>query len=237
MAYRLGAIGKVLTAVIVAFGLLETQAEAIAVLTFDQSVDGGIVAYAGGAGPATGTDVAFDILVAAGTPLNSGTYGCSGCTLDFTTGANTSNTNLGGGLRAYVWAGGGSFVLTGTVFDPITLVVIASGDLLTGTFVQAQATTQNLSGAGRDIINFTGQGIDAKHPDLLAFFGLADEPFNFSNFEGSGEGTVGAGGIFSGTVNEADLINTEVVPMPEPASALLLLLGAASLAVYRRRRS
>jgi hypothetical protein len=238
MASRLGFVTKILTALVLTFGLLESRAEAIAVLTFDQTVDGGTIAYGGGAAPVIGTDVAFDLLVATATPLNAGTYGCSGCLLNFTTGANTSNLNLGGGLRNYTWAGGGSFVLTGTVFNPADLSVIASGTLLIGTFNSAQGLSVVLGGLNNDIINFIGQGTDAKHPDLLAFFGIdPDVPFNYSNFEGSGQGTVGAGGSFTGTVDEADLINTEITGIPEPTSALLLLLGLGSIVAARIRRS
>jgi hypothetical protein len=239
MASRLGFVSKFLTALVVAFGLLESRAEAIAVLTFDQTVDGGTIEYSGGGDFVTGTNVAFDLLVATATPLNAGTYGCSGCLLNFTTGANTSNTVLVAGTRNYTWAGGGSFVLTGTVFNPADLSVIASGTLLTGSFNSAQGLSVVLGTANDDIINFIGQGTDTKHPDLLAFFGIdPDSPFNYSNFEGSGQGTVGAGGSFNGVVDEADLINTESPDeVPEPASALLLLLGLGSIAAARMRRA
>lgn len=238
MALRVGAIGKVLTAFVLAFGVLGTQAEALSILTFDQTVDGGTIGYAGGAAPATGSNVAYDILVATGTPLNAGTYGCSGCSLNFTTGANTVNTSLGGGLRSYQWAAGGTFTLTGTVFNPSDLSIIATGTLLVGSFTSASATTQILTGLNNDIINFIGQGTDTKNPDLLAFFGITNDAWNYSNFEGSGAGVVNATtGAYSGPVNEADLINTELtVIVPEPASALLLLLGLGSIAAARIRR-
>jgi hypothetical protein len=236
MAVRVGAIGKVLAAFVIALGALGTQAEAVAILTFDQLADGGTIAYNGTGGPATGTDVRFDTLVATGTPVNAGNYACIGCLLNYTTGANTMETAPVGGVRQYQWAGGGSFVLTGTVVNPVTLEEIASGTLLTGTFISATGTTIVIAGANNDTINFTGQGTDTKHPDLLAFFGITPgTPFNYSNFEGSGSGVVSSNGGFTGTVDEADLINNEI-EAPEPASGLLMLLGIASIAAAGIRR-
>jgi hypothetical protein len=222
MASRFKAVPKALLALFFTFGVLDARSEAVPTLSFDDvTTQGGTVTYAGGAAPAVGTGILFDTLDAITTPLNPGQYSCASCVLNFTTGPETSP-----GVLPYEWGAGGSFTLMGSV-----PAAGAAGTLLTGTFTGASAT------AGTSSITLSGVGLDFKHPALIAFFGLDAIVFEASSTNIQAGTTVfpsGPGGAFSGTITNADLDNIET-DIPEPGSALLLLLGIGSLAAYRRR--
>ena len=218
------------TAAAVALSVALGTASASAIeLNFDQLSDGGTLSYNGTGGPLVGTNIVFQQVTGIGTPLENGTVlTCSpDCTLNFTTGNNTVETATG-----YVWAGGGTFTLTGTLFDGAT--EIASGTLLTGTFTGTLLSPGgSLSGAQ---FGFLGLGTDSKDPDLLAFFGLTGYDLSFTNTE------IGSSCIQNSTtlalacnVSEADLINT-ATPVPEPSTMLLFGLGLVGLGVWGRKR-
>ncbi|MBA3885809.1 MAG: PEP-CTERM sorting domain-containing protein [Acidobacteria bacterium] len=140
---------------------------------------------------------------------------CFECELNFVTG------NFAGGDS---FDGGGSFILTGSVFDGATLV--ASGVLIDGTFTEARVFTLGTQGF------FAGAGVDSKNAALLAFFGLAPgSAFSFANSEIAVGQPITAGTAFNVDVSNADLDN-EFVPVPEPGA--LVLLGLGFLGIGRR---
>jgi hypothetical protein len=217
--------------------LCAPKAEAIAIVSFDQSnpIAGGAISYDGTGGSLIGSNIPFDRLGGLGTPLNSGaTSLCVGCLLNFTTGANISE-----GPGVYEWGGAplGSFTLTGSLpFLPAPGPIGPPAEvLLTGTISAARLDT------GLLILGL--RGIDFKHPKIVDFyFGPGPDPiFSYINTQiiigGIDFDDVtdpgGADGGFNAAVTNADIDNV----IPEPGSALLLLLGLGSLAAYRRRRN
>lgn len=239
MAFKFGTNWpKGVLAALVATGLLGGITAESAEIKIDQNIPQGPLAsltYDGAGGPAVGTDIDFNLIIGVDTPFNAGvTLTCVGCQLDFTTGANT-----GEGPTIWTFASGGSFVLTGTVPAVFGFPgIFVPTALLSGSFT---GDPPNLAvGTGSAIFAFNGFGIDIKEPKLVTYFygitpGPGDPPviFNYSNTEITGTGTVGLDGSFSVAVKDADISNS----IPEPGSALLLLLGLGSLAAYRRRRS
>jgi hypothetical protein len=186
---------------------------------------GGTLTYDGAGGPAIGSGIVFVNVNGLDTPANNGaTIPCVTCQLAFTTGANTQE-----GPPAWTWAGGGSFVLHGS----IPALGIADEDLLVGTFTST-ANTPGLAGADPNAL-FIALGIDAKNPDLAAFFGLGPNDFTFANTE-IALGTFVSDpvtGAFTAVPNQADIIN--VAQVPTPAALLLLGLGLLSAPLLRRR--
>ena len=192
------------------------------------------ISYDGTGGPLIGSNIFFDTLRGVDTPLTSGaTSGCVGCLLNFTTGGNVSE----GGT--YEWAGApmGSFTLMGTLpFLPPPFDVPAPPTvLLTGSISVARLDT--------GLLTLGLRGVDFKHPNIVDFyFGPGPDPlFSYINTQiiigGIDFDDVldpgGADGGFNALVTNADIDNV----VPEPGSALLLLLGLGSLAAYRRRQS
>jgi hypothetical protein len=202
-----------------------------ATITFDQLADTGTLAHAVG-GPLVGSDIAFTTIASSGadpTPFNSGvTLVCNMCTLSFTTGAVITE-----GPILWTFASGGSFVLTGG----IPALGIADGStILSGSFTGLSVALATAGG-----MTFSGGGIDFKAPELALFYwGVVAPPppnnqiFMYADTEITAVPTsTTPGGGFTANVTEGDLTNR----LPEPGSALLLLLGLGSLAAYRRRKS
>jgi hypothetical protein len=200
--------------------VMPSAALAIPTLAFDTTPGGagGSLTYDGAGGPAIGADIVFVNLASNGeTPLNPNTtLDCVGCSLAFTTGAN-----LVEGPELWTWAGGGSFVLTGTI---PSIGINAPVALISGTFT-GTANTPGLAGADPDGL-FIGVGVDTKDPTLAAFFGLGPN-FNFANTEIALD-TFDSNpltGSFEATPNQADIINTQEVEVPLPSTGLLVGLG------------
>jgi VPDSG-CTERM motif len=219
-------------AVALTAALATPNARAVAVLEFDDArIFGGTLSYSGDPGASlVGTNIIFDTIIGTGTPANTGVLlTIVGGDLDFSTGGNTSESP---GL--YTFAGGGTFVLSGTALGPGN-VVVAAGTLLTGSF-SGVSTVLGLGG-GNGL--FSGLGIDTKNVNLLAFYGIAaGTNFTFANTE-IGVAPLGleADGGFVANVLNADLTNTEVTPraVPEGGSAIALL-GFALLGLEALRR-
>jgi hypothetical protein len=154
---------------------------------------------------------------------------CVDCILNFETGANTLETGA-----VWIWEGGGSFEITGTIMDGATEV--ASGILLAGSFDGPVPAFASL-GAGPKL-TFSGTGFDQKNDDLLAYFGVANNEFIYANSEISAIGcTPGAGFGFSCAVDTADVTNTNIPgggggDVPEPG--LLTLFGLGLLGAGRQ---
>jgi PEP-CTERM motif len=191
----------------------------------------GSLGYDGEGGAVFGENIEFIQITGINTPFHNGsTLICSACFLNFQTGPNISE-----GPFAWTWGGGGFFVLTGTIlgtpeFDEF------SGVILNGTFSGSPA---GLAFGTSDVIfAFNGVGLDLKAAPLVAYY-YGDHPdvppeFQFTNTEITGTGQVFDNNGFLVNVDDADIKNTRI---PEPGTALLMLLGLGSLASYRRRRS
>lgn len=206
-----------------------TSANADVVITFDNTLSAtGTVSYDGAGGALVGNDITFDIVtVENGAPVQ---LDCTGCLLDFTTGANTFES-----AALATWGAGGSFVINGTITDPSAgNAVVATGVLLSGTFsglIPASATI----GAGNQI-RIVGSGIDQKNADLLAYFGYSQDDFIFASTDVTTTNCdANMNNGFNCNVQEADVVNTQAA-VPEPGSLALFgmaLLGAGSM--VRRR--
>jgi hypothetical protein len=216
------------TFVVVSTAALGSVTASAATISFDEGAgsQNGTISYDGIGGALIGTGIDFYTVLGDGTPNNNGVVlTCLGCELNFSTGANISASS-----SSLVFAGGGTFTVTGELLNGVTSV--ANGTLVSGSF---QGTPNATIIPGSAI--FAGFGIDTKHQDLLNFYGITAADFTFANTAialGSCTSQGGSGG-FSCGVQDADLVNTSVVPLPAAAglfgSALLGLVGAA-----RRKR-
>ena len=234
-------VGEILPSVAVTLLIAALPAHA-EFISFEQnvSIGDGTLFYNGAGGPLVGTDIAFDFVQGIGTP-NLGTLVCgttdglfvtlNPCLLKFETGNLTSDTG-----DELTWAGNavfGSFELVGGLVDTFTLTQISADG---STLLSGQITTASLEDAGFGQWEAGLGGLDIKDADLVEFFygGGGPDDFRYVNSELVISGIVDPSNGFDTAVDQADVVNSRLV-VPEPGSALLLLLGLGSLAAYRRR--
>jgi len=208
-------------------------AASAATINFDQRSSGatGGLSYDGNGGALIGRDISFSFVSSEDTAR----LDCNDCSLNFTTGSNiTENDGLNG--NSYVFNGGGSFTLNGTVVDADGSTVVASGDLLSGSFADGGAQFGKI---GNNSGSFTGNGTNTLNSDFASYYGLnGDSIFNFLTTEFSiGELAFNADGGFSGDVTAADL-QTQSTDVPEPQELAIFGLGVFLLVggiAYRRK--
>lgn len=180
----------------------------------------GTISYNGTGGPLVGSGISVNTVTGVSTAANSSTAlsivgGLLGWTTGPLTGTTSSTWSFGGGA-------GSSLTLTGG----ITSLGIASGTtLLSGYWGTASVTSlgNNFNIAGATFFDYV-------NPTLAAYFGEPSASawngnFNIS-FAASGAPPAG---FASNQVYSGDLVTS--VPVSEPASAVLLLLGLFGIAV------
>lgn len=195
-------------------------------INFDNIDDIGTLSYDGEGGPLVGAGIFFDSIVGTGTPDNDTVeLKIVDGILNFSTGNNISENVLG----IWTFASGGSFVLTGSVYNGLN--ELFSGTILTGSF-SGYAYAINTP----FYLLFSGVGVDEKAQELTDFYGIeAPWGFNFANTVITGSApTIGTNGGFRVVVKDADIVNTAAVP--EPATMMLLGMGLLGLGAIGRKK-
>lgn len=187
----------------------------------------GSISYNGTGGGLVGTNIEVDNVVGLGTPANANiTSTCLTCTLNFTSGLNTS---AGGGT--WQFGPGGSISITGGIDFSVGSDIAVGSTLLTGTFTSAEVRSL---GAGFEVT--FGSFTDVKHADLLSYYGMPT-----GNYDGSltilFDAAVGPGNAFtSASIFGGSVANVAAVPLPAAA----WLFGSGLLGLYsaiRRKES
>lgn len=169
-----------------------------------------------------GTNIEVDKVTGLQTPLNNGvTLSCTGCLLNFTTGALSSSWN---------WGGPGSISPDGAIPGA---GIASSTNLFNGTFLNASLITL-LGVTVVALTNFTA----TNNVNVTNFFGMPSDSGYVGSINLSFQvptGTV-TGGAFS-TAAGGQLLSGDIgISTPEPSSMLLLGSGLAGIGLWSRKR-
>ena len=186
---------------------------------------GAQISFAGGTNPLIGVSIGVDTVLGLATPDNSGSE------LDITNGvlAFTTGNFSGSTATSWMFAGGGTITLTGTISS---IGINDPAQLIHGTFTSASV----IPGVGTDFKVAITSFIDDKNETLAGYYGLDGMPGWVGNFNLSFTATaIPPGSFTSASVLSGDIYNT---PVPEPGTLILVgigLLGTVGFARFYRR--